>query len=66
MSKDSEDTINQLCRFAADNVPVHRTWDTKNTSPWGCIHTVASQNYRGYCDDCPVEDYCKMGKDFSK
>lgn len=65
MSEDAENKINNLCVLVAENLPSFEGWNgDEEPRPWGCVHS--EKNNPGYCDKCPVEDYCTMEKRFSK
>lgn len=51
------ETIQRLCTFVADNVPVTIS-PTMAPQPLGCILTESSDNYNGYCGDCIVVRDC--------
>lgn len=49
--------LQRLCTLAAQHVPVYRSWNTDDMSPWGCI---LAPEYKdpSYCDCCPVNQIC--------
>jgi len=52
-------TIQILCTMVATHMPV-KFWGREIPEPWGCIHNSnrTGEMNRGYCDHCPVSDYC--------
>ena len=59
-----QNIINNLCRRVCDNEPIIIDWVDKNKPQiHGCIH---SEDSLGYCDDCSVQDYCGLIKEYSK
>lgn len=59
-----QETINKLCIDVCDYKPTFKGWrnDYKETIPWGCIHS--EENW--HCDECSVQKYCTLDKDYSK
>lgn len=64
--------LQALCTKIANEMPVTRTWNKADHSPWGCIiHEDDADpehfdNF-GYCDQCPVQEICPYKfKEYSK
>lgn len=69
--KEMQEIINELCVEVAKHKPIKRLSDTSEDDPrpWGChVYNEASReiSYYGYCDECPVQSYCKNSKNYSK
>lgn len=62
--------LQELCTAAANHVPVPTPdWagGDNTPEPWGCRNDPNSNNYDGYCDNCPAKNICpSMDKEFSK
>lgn len=57
--------LQSLCTLAAIHVPADREFNEEDKSPWGCI-LASGDNHPGYCDNCPVDDFCPNGyKEYS-
>lgn len=56
--------LQEVCSMVADHVPLSRSWDAANTSPWGCVITVADSDH--VCDHCLAVKVCPSDqKNFS-
>jgi hypothetical protein len=54
-----KEKLQQLCTKIANTMPVERSWDDNDRSPWGCILTINKESYdEWFCDDCPVQSIC--------
>ena len=54
-----QNTLNKLqkmCTLAANHVPIYRSWDENDKSPWGC--DLKNGEKSDYCDECPSSIYC--------
>lgn len=56
--------INVLCKDVANHKPTYKTYENKKV-PWGCIYNDNDDD-DGYCDGCPVQDFCFRDKHYSK
>ena len=67
-AQDNKAELQKLCTDAANHIPI--TWQcapNKPPAPWGCCIDKSSQNYGGYCDDCPAQKLCPHDfKEWSK
>lgn len=48
--------LQEVCTYACNTIPVNVDW-MDLVKPWRCILNPEG-NGTGYCDYCPVEDYC--------
>lgn len=46
--------LQTFCSKVADEMPIHRSWNPDEKSPWGCILTTRTE----YCDACPARCLC--------
>lgn len=62
----SKTKINKICQEIATTLPVY-FWGRTEPSIWGCIYEDEdSVRSTEYCDECPMEKYCTMPKEFSQ
>ena len=64
-----KEKLQNLCTKIANEMPITRSWDKNNKSPWGCILTQKDKDgyLDWYCDNCPVQYICPYEyKEFSQ
>ena len=63
---ESTAALQELCTLAAKHIPVTPGWrSAEKPEPWGCI--LDSETNPGYCDECPAQKICPLGrKEWSK
>lgn len=63
---ENTEIINKLCQMVADHMPITEYPGSKeDPRPWVCYKTEECNGEEWYCDNCPVQKYCKEEKRWS-
>ena len=59
LTTNSKAELQKLCNDAANHIPITRHWaPNEPPAPWGWCIDKSSQNYGGYCENCPAQKLC--------